>query len=109
MKSKYINCRFLYEDSANNMNRVVPLEDGSLFTLGVIKRDLRNMGAYIKHQFIFYRKSFDGGKTWTPPKTLFEIPEQQIYVDLAQFMISRDGFLHVFAQAVLHAENPQQP
>jgi hypothetical protein len=96
MDKKYLHSKLLYEDSVNNMNRVVSLEDGSLYTLGVIKRELQNMGPYRKSQFIFSRKSFDGGRTWTLPKTLFEIPERQIYTNLAQFMISRDGFLHVF-------------
>ena len=32
MNQKYKHCVPLYEDSVNNMNRVVRLEDGSLFT-----------------------------------------------------------------------------
>ena len=32
MNQKYLHGTLLYEDSANNMNRVVRLEDGSLFT-----------------------------------------------------------------------------
>ncbi len=96
MNQKYLHCELLYEDSVNNMNRVVRLEDGSLFTLGVIKRDIHNMGNYPKFQFIFSRRSYDEGKTWSLPKTLFEIPETKIFTDLAQFMISEKGFLHVF-------------
>jgi len=96
MNQKYLHCELLYEDSVNNMNRVVRLKDGSLFTLGVIKRDIHNMGGYPKHQFIFSRRSNDEGKTWSLPKTLFEIPETKKFTDLAQFMISEKGFLHVF-------------
>ncbi|MBN1624615.1 MAG: exo-alpha-sialidase [Clostridia bacterium] len=96
MNKKYINCTLLYEDSVNNMNRVVRLGDGSLFTLGIIKRDINNMGSYPKRQFIFSRRSNDEGITWSQPEPLFEIPETRKFVGLGQFMISREGVLHVF-------------
>lgn len=96
MDSKYLHSKLLYEDSSNNMNRVVRLDDGSLFTLGAIKKDIANIGNYHKRQFIFSRKSYDQGKTWSLPQPLFEIPETQKFADISQFMISKKGFLHVF-------------
>lgn len=96
MSDKYQNCELLYEDGANNISRVVQLEDGSLFTLANLSRQLRNMGSYPKHQFVFSRKSFDGGKTWTMPTPLFEIPETKAYVRALPFLISKKGYLHIF-------------
>ncbi len=96
MSQKYQNCKLLYEDGANNISRVIQLEDGNLFTLTNLSRQLRNMGSYPKHQFVFSRKSIDGGKTWTMPYPLFEIPETKAYVRAMPFLISKKGFLHVF-------------
>lgn len=96
MSQKYQNCKLLYEDGANNMSRVAQLDDGSLFTLTNLSRQLRNMGTYSKHQFVFSRRSFDGGKTWTKPYPLIEIPEIKAYVRAMPFLISQKGFLHVF-------------
>jgi len=96
MTQKYQHCDLLYEDGANNMSRVIQLEDGSLFTLTNLSRQIRNTGPHTKHQFVFSRRSFDGGKTWTMPYPLFEIPETKAYVRAMPFMISKEGFLHVF-------------
>ena len=96
MSQKYQNCKLLYEDGANNISRVIQLEDGNLFTLTNLSRQLRNMGSYPKHQFVFSRKSIDGGKTWTMPYPLFEIPETKAYVRAMPFLISKKGYLHVF-------------
>jgi hypothetical protein len=79
---------------------VVQLGDGSLFTLGVIKKNINNIGTYPMHQYIFSRRSFDGGKTWTMPDSLFEMPILKDFIDLSQFMISRDGYLHVFGYRI---------
>lgn len=96
MSGKYINCKLLYEDSVNNMNRIVQLDDGSLFTLGAIKKNIFNIGTYPMHQYIFSRRSHDDGENWTMPKMLFEMPELRDFGDISQFMISRAGYLHVF-------------
>ena len=97
MNNKYINCEFLYEDTIFNLNRVVRLKDGTLFTIASItKKDEYRIGEYIKHQFVFGRISADGGRTWGMPYPLFEIPETKAFVSPADFMISRDGYLHAF-------------
>jgi len=100
MTDKYINCKLLYEDSVNNMNRVVRLDDGTLFTIGVVKKNIYNIGAYPMCQYVFSRKSYDNGITWTLPVTLFEFPDKRMFNDIGQFMISREGFLHLFTYRI---------
>ena len=96
MNNKYLNSELLYEDGMFNMTRVIELDDGSLFTLACISRQIHNIGTYPKHQFIFSRRSFDGGRTWTMPHPLFEIPDIKAFVRMMPFIVSKEGFLHVF-------------
>ena len=96
MSQKYQHCELLYEDGTNNITRTVQLDDGSLFTLVTLSRQLRNMGTYPKHQFVFSRRSFDGGITWSMPYPLFEIPDTTAYVRAMPFLISKKRYLHVF-------------
>lgn len=100
MQKKYLNCEMLYEDGIRNLNRVVKLKDGSLFTLANISKNLQRMDCYPKRQFVFGRRSFDGGKTWTMPDPLFEIPELKAWAGVLEFMISRSGYLHVFLSRI---------
>jgi len=93
---KYINCELLYEDNVANLGRVTKLDDGSLFTIVSVCKSVYRKSGYPEHQFVFSRRSFDGGKTWTMPVSLFEIPERHFHCSVFNYIVSRTGTLHVF-------------
>jgi hypothetical protein len=97
---KYLHGSLLYEDGVNNLNRVVRLADGSLYTMGCIYKDVHHLNKAPKRQYVFNRRSYDGGISWTSPAILFEIPERYAHSGLLAFMTSRTGSVHVFMERI---------
>jgi hypothetical protein len=69
MDNRYINCELLYEDAAVTQQSILALKDGSKLSIMLTGKSEKHAGStYNKHQFLFYRRSYDNGRTWSLPK-----------------------------------------
>lgn len=96
MDSKYFHCEKLYEDSDENLWRGIVLPDGSLFTIGCVRKSLHPFKKQPVSQFLFGRRSTDGGRSFSETTFFYQFEDRENYICPGDLMIDRDGRLHVF-------------
>jgi len=94
--NKYFQAEFLCEDSTSNLNRVVRLADNTLFTMGGIQKSPHKLNGIEKTQYVFGRRSTDGGKNFDEITFCYQLPDRLTHMALADILIDRDGYLHCF-------------
>lgn len=94
--NRILHGEFLYTDAVSHFNDVWRLPDGRLFSVGHLSKV--NAGGFTKNPvstFVFGRVSEDEGRTWNA--TFFrQLPGETELTGLADFMVDRDGRIHVF-------------
>ena len=100
---KYLLCEQLYADSSLFLNMVATLPDGSLFTVVALTKNLAiSESCTSPHsQYLYGRRSYDGGRTWGAPYFLCELEEKTACLARVGFLVSRTGSVHIFLLRIL--------
>ena len=94
---KYLHCQEIYTDSRAHFCDTQRLPDGRLFTVGYFGKCNRD-GHFSKvptTQYVYGRVSSDEGKTWTI-SFFRELPETVTLTAVGDFLIDRNGRIHIF-------------
>lgn len=64
--------------------------------MGSICKSPHKLNGIEKTQYVFGRRSTDGGKKFDEITFMYQLPDRLTHVALADILIDRDGYLHCF-------------
>ncbi len=100
-QKRFLHCKHIFSDGILRLNDVDYLPDGRLFSFAVSRKTPTKAPVT---QLIYGRVSSDGGKTWTPSGFFYEIPDRQARFYPGDFIIDKDGRIHIFLLRILNVD-----